>query len=101
MTTVTEKIEFNRWYVAIGAGLLVLALLLQPDWLGRLRPDGSLNAVNTLALTFFRIFLVLLGLIVPFWPSLAERRLRGRSGRAASPDYHPPALCAAQQCVPG
>lgn len=49
MTTVTEKIEFNRWYVAIGAGLLVLALLLQPDWLGRLRPDGSLNTVDTLA----------------------------------------------------
>lgn len=77
MTLVTKRIEFNRWYLAISVGLLVLALLLQPAWVGRLRPDGSLNAVNTLALTFVRIFLVLLGLIVPFWPSLADRRLRG------------------------
>jgi 4-amino-4-deoxy-L-arabinose transferase-like glycosyltransferase len=71
-----RKIAFNRWYLALGIGLMVLALLLQPAWLGRLRPDGSLNAYNTLALTFFRIFLALLGLIAPFWPNLAERRLR-------------------------
>ena len=76
MATVTKKIELNRWYLAAGIGLILLAVLLQPAWVGRLSPDGALNANNALALTFLRIFLALLGLVVPFWPSLAERRLR-------------------------
>ena len=76
MATDSNKIEFNRWYLAAGAGLIAVALLLQPIWLGRLSADGALNPDNALALTFLRIFLALLGLIVPFWPSLAERRLR-------------------------
>ena len=77
MATGTKKIEFSGGYLTLSAGLILLALLLQPAWIGSLRPDGSLNANNTLALTILRIFLALLGLIMPFWPLLAERRLRG------------------------
>jgi 4-amino-4-deoxy-L-arabinose transferase-like glycosyltransferase len=74
--TVFAKLRISRWYLAASVGLILLAVLLQPTWLGRLRPDNSLNANNTLALTLLRIFLALIGLIVAIWPALAERRLR-------------------------
>ena len=48
MATDSNKIEFNRWYLAAGAGLIVVALLLQPIWLGRLSADGALNPDNAL-----------------------------------------------------
>ncbi len=77
MTEQPRESGFNRRYLLLGAGLLLLAGLLRPAWLVRLSPDASLQADTLLSLAFLRIFLAGLGLAAPLWPALAERRRRG------------------------
>ncbi len=77
MTEQPRESGFNRRYLLLGAGLVLLAGLLRPAWLVRLSPDASLQADTLLSLAFLRIFLAGLVLAAPLWPALAERMRRG------------------------
>ncbi len=71
-----ERLRRRGWWL-VGVGLVAAGLLLDPVWLVRLSPDGQFHPDTLLTLTFFRIFLVGLGALAPFWPVLSQPRWRG------------------------
>ncbi len=76
MSKLTDYLNSRLLFILAALGMTGLAVLLDPAFLTRLSPDHDLQPDTLVAISFFRLFLILLAPVALFWRELANPRRR-------------------------